>query len=71
MGGTQSTKSDAALGLNDSLQVTDKLKVTVAAIEGSPYLSNRRKWNNMSIPVDRRPVRRKPSVKNVGRNTEK
>ena len=34
MGGTQSTKSDAALGLNDSLQVTDKLKVTVAAIEG-------------------------------------
>ena len=34
MGGTQSTKSDAALGLNDSLQVTDKLKVTVTAIEG-------------------------------------
>ena len=33
-GGTQSTKSDAALGLSDSLQVTDKLKVTVAAIEG-------------------------------------
>ena len=34
MGGTQSTKSDAALGLNDSLQVTDKLKVTVTAIDG-------------------------------------
>ncbi len=34
MGGTQSTKSDAALGLDDSLQVTDKLKVTVTAIEG-------------------------------------
>lgn len=34
MGGTQSTKSDAALGVNDSLQVTDKLKVTVTAIEG-------------------------------------
>lgn len=34
MGGTQSTKSDAALGLNDSLHVTDKLKVTVTAIEG-------------------------------------
>lgn len=34
MGGTQSTKSDAALGLYDSLQVTDKLKVTVTAIEG-------------------------------------
>mgnify|MGYP000382201172 CR=1 FL=1 len=43
MGGTQSTKSDAALGLNDSLQVTDKLKVTVADYRrGSPYLSNRR-----------------------------
>ncbi len=34
MGGTQSAESDAALGVNDSLQVTDKLKVTVTAIEG-------------------------------------
>lgn len=71
MGGTQSTKSDAALGLDDSLQVTDKLKVTVTAIEGSPYLSNRREMEQHVHSGGQATCTKKPFVKNVGRNTEK
>lgn len=72
MGGTQSTKSDAALGLNDSLQVTDKLKVTVAAIEGEVLTFQIEGEMEQHVHSGGQATcTKKPSVKNVGRNTEK
>ena len=71
-GGTQSTKSDAALGLSDSLQVTDKLKVTVTAIEGEVLTFQIEGEMEQHVHSGGQATcTKKPSVKNVGWNTEK